>query len=135
MTNDLDSAETLIQLQAEVNGRILELSTFLSRRGEVDSATRMCEVRRYQEKSIFEVCVDVELPDTTAVSFWLEFGCEKNRWHVAASINRTFAEGQETIEEYPQAEPRSLEALQASAVRACDWLVGRGKEFDFAALN
>jgi len=131
MNNTLDSAEALIQLQATVNTRIMELSGLLSKRPEIRSAVRMCEVRRYQNKTIFEVCVDVETIWDMAVSFWLEVGCENKRWYVAASINRAAREGQYVLEEYQESSVTDLAQLEAAMIRASDWLLSRGKEFNF----
>ena len=131
MGNTLDSAEALIRLQARVNARIMELSDLLSKRAEIKSAVRMCEVRRYQNKTVFEVCVDVETNGDTAISFWFEVGCENKRWHVAASISRTVREGQDVLEEYPQSSVTDLAKLEVATARASDWLVSRGKEFNF----
>ena len=131
MNNNLDSADTLIRLQGKVNGLIMDLSSLLSKRSEIKATTRMCEVRRYQSKTIFEVCVDAETNGGAAVSFWFELGCENKRWHVAASISRTVTDGQDILEEYPESFPTNIEQLEAVAAQASDWLVNKGKVFDF----
>ena len=135
MGNTLDSAEALIQLQARVNARIMDLSGLLSQRTETKTTTRMCEVRQYQNKSIFEVCVDVETNRDVAVSFWFELGCENHLWYVAASISQTVREGQDILDEYPESAPLNLEQLEAVANQASDWLVIRGKDFNFDELK
>jgi len=135
MSNTLDSAEALIQLQARVNARIMDLSGLLARRNEIKTTTRMCEVRQYQDKTIFEACVDVETNRDVAISFWFEFGCENKRWHVAASINRTVREGQDVLDECPESSTTDLAQLEVAAAQASDWLVNRGKEFNFDELK
>lgn len=135
MADTLNSAAAVLQLQAEVNGRAMELTDLLSRRGEVKSTTRMCEVRHYRNKAVFEACVDVETNRDVALSFWFEFGCENKHWHVAASINRTVRDGQDVLEEYPQSSLTNLEDLRVVASQASSWLVDRGKKFKFDELE
>ena len=135
MENSLDSAEALIQLQGKINARIMDLSLVLSKGAEIKSATRMCEVRRYQDKTIFEVCVDVETNRDLAVSFWFEFGCENKRWHVTASISRTVRDGQDILHEYSESSVANFEQLEGFAIRASDWLVNKAKEFDFNEMK
>jgi hypothetical protein len=95
----------------------------------------MCEVRRYQNKTIFEVCVDVETNRDVALSFWFEFGCENRQWHVAASINRTVREGQHVLEEFPGSSPTTIGQLEAVATQASNWLLSRGEEFNFDEIK
>ena len=133
--NTLDPVEALIQLQANVNAQITQLASLLSQRTEVKSVTRMCEVRRYQNKTIFEVCVDVETNRDLAISFWFEFGCENKQWHVGASISRTVREGQDVLEEFPESSPTNIGQLEAVALQASNWLVDRGKEFNFNEMK
>jgi hypothetical protein len=95
----------------------------------------MCEVRQYQNKTVFEACVDVETVFETAVSLWFEFGCEGERWYVAASISKTVSEGQDIIEEYPESSPTNIEQLVSIATQASEWLAKRGQEFNFAEQN
>lgn len=136
MDNNLDSAYALLQLQGIVNDRIMDLSRFMRDRAGIQQTDRMCEIRRYpyQSKTILELCVDVELSQETAVSFWFELGCENKRWHVAASISHITQHGEDILEEYPEFFPANIEQLEAAANQASDWLVNRGKEFNFEKL-
>ena len=131
MANDLESSEALIHLQGKINARITDLAVVLSKRKGIKSAMRMCEVRRYQSKTVFEVCVDVEAENDRAISFWFELGCENNCWCVIASISRTVDDGQDVLEVYPESLPSNLEQLEEIATKASDWLVNRAKEFNF----
>jgi hypothetical protein len=135
MDNTLHSAEALIQLQGKVNARMMDLSRLLSQRTEIRSTARMCEVRQYPNGTRFEACVDVETIFDTAVSFWFEFGCEGERWHVAASISKTVSEGQDIIEEYPESSPTNIEQLVSIATQGSEWLAKRGQEFNFDELR
>jgi hypothetical protein len=132
MLDPLSSAEALIQLQGKINERMMDLNLFLSRRSEVKSTMRMCEVRAYQSgQAMFEVYVDVETNRDVAVSFSFELGCEKRRWHVAAAVSRIGRDGGHVLDEYPDSSPMNLEQLETIALQASDWLVGRAKEFNF----
>ena len=52
--NTLDSAEALIQLQAAVNARFIDLRWLLAKRSGIASIQSTCEVRRYQgDKACF----------------------------------------------------------------------------------
>lgn len=135
MANTLEPAEALIHLQGRINGRITDLVLLLSKRTEIKSATRMCEVRRYQGKTIFEACVDVETNHEASVSFWFELGCENKRWHVTASISRTVRDGQHLLEESPESSPTNPDQLERATTQASDWLLEKAKEFDFDQLK
>ena len=131
----MTALRSLIQIQGEVNERILGLSVQLERRGEFDSVKRMCEVRRYRNKDAFEACVDVETKIGVAVSFWFEIGIENNNWYVVASVNQYGREGFDSLEEYPESFPKSVEQLIEAATHASEWLARRCEEFDFANLR
>lgn len=135
MSDALDSAVSLIRLQGRINERIIGLTLLLKRMPQIKSATRICEVRRYPNKTVFEVCVDVETDRDVAVSFWFEFGWEDERWRVVSSISRTEREGQTILEEYPESFPTSIEQLETEVTQASEWLVKRGKEFNFEQLK
>jgi hypothetical protein len=132
--NTLDSAEALIQLQAKINERIIDLARILSARTEVKSVDRRCEVRCYRNKTIFEACVDVETKRDVAISFWFELGCENKAWWVIASINRTLRDDQHRLDEYPGSSPENLDQLERVATQASGWLAIKAKEFAFGDL-
>lgn len=131
INNAFVSAETLIQLQANANAQIVSLSIILSQRPGVKSIVRMCEVRRYQAKTIFEICVDVETHRGKSYSFWFEIGCENNMWHVEASISQTLRDGQGPLEEYSIASLRDENDLETAVTNGIEWLVERSTKFDF----
>ncbi len=135
MTSNLEQAEALILLQGRINAMITDLAVALSSRKGVKSAARMCEVRRYKGKTVFEACVDAETAAGHAISFWFELGCESKRWHVTASVSRTVRDGQDILEQYPESLPANLNQLERAATEASDWLVNRARQFDFDALR
>lgn len=138
MTNEpvcdiLDSAEALLNLQATVNWRMMDLSGLLSQRAEIKSVTRVCEVHRYQTKVTFDVFVDVETKRDLAFSFCFQFGSEKKRWFVEASISETTRDGQHVLEDHPESSPTSLEELELTAMQVIEWLIRSVAEFKFDA--
>jgi hypothetical protein len=129
----LDAADALLQLQASVNGMIINLYWLLQRRSGVRAVTRMCDVRRYQDNMThFETCVDVVTNRDISIDFWLEFGSENKRWHVEAQVLRAAQGDQDILEEFPEApSPTNLAELERVVSDACDWLVNKGSAFDF----
>lgn len=124
MSETLESAEALIQLQANITLRFVELYRLLSHRFDSKCLTRMSEVRRYQDTTNFEICLDVDVNRDFAVSFWFEFGCANKQWHVEAQINRITRDGQDTLEEHPISSPTSFEELEEAATQMADWRYG-----------
>lgn len=133
----LGPAERLMILQAMAKARTGELASMLSKRREIASVTKLCDVYFFpgSNRTTFGACVDIETNRGAGLSLWFEFGFENKRWNVEAVIGQNFREGQHTLEEYPESFPTSLEELESEATKAINWLVERGSVFDFEGLK
>lgn len=121
----------LLQLLGEINAIMIETANIIRTASSVLQVVRACDIRNYEESSVFEAFVEAETKNGPAYCWWFEVRFSDGNWVVNRSIHKTTAAGQDVVKECPDQTFRTMGELNETISNLATRFFSTARAFDF----